>query len=105
MKRLTNSGTKEVTPDVTIREVINKLAEYEDLDEQGRILKLPCAVGDTVWKINSAGEISHCIVSTIEIKEYGIFFSNATHICTLKDFGKTVFTSEKASKSALKNDE
>ena len=27
----------------------HKLAEYEDLEEQGKLLKLPCAVGDTVY--------------------------------------------------------
>lgn len=35
MERLTISGTKEAKPDVTIREVLNKLAEYEDLEERG----------------------------------------------------------------------
>lgn len=29
----------------------NKLAEYEDLEEQGLLLRLPCKVGDTVWCI------------------------------------------------------
>ena len=29
-----------------------KLEEYEDLEEQGKLLKLPCAVGDTVYRIN-----------------------------------------------------
>lgn len=29
--------------------LIEKLAEYEDLEEQGRLIKLPCKVGDTVW--------------------------------------------------------
>lgn len=29
--------------------VLQKLAEYEDLEEQGKLLKLPCAVGDTVY--------------------------------------------------------
>lgn len=27
------------------------LGEYEDLEEQGKLLKLPCAVGDTVYRI------------------------------------------------------
>lgn len=27
----------------------NKLREYEDLEEQRKLLKLPCAVGDTVY--------------------------------------------------------
>lgn len=28
-----------------------KLGEYEDLEEQGLLLRLPCKVGDTVWCI------------------------------------------------------
>lgn len=32
-----------------IQIAIDKLAEYEDLEEQGRLLKLPVAVGDTVY--------------------------------------------------------
>lgn len=28
---------------------MKKLAHYEDLEEQGRLIELPCAVGDTVW--------------------------------------------------------
>lgn len=31
------------------RLAIEKLAEYEDLEEQEKLLKLPCAVGDTVY--------------------------------------------------------
>ena len=32
-------------------EVIKKLADYEDAEEQGLLLKLPCKVGDTVYNI------------------------------------------------------
>ena len=32
---------------------VEKLAHYEDLEEQGRLIELPCAVGDTVWAIRS----------------------------------------------------
>ena len=31
--------------------VLQKLAEYEDLEEQGRLIKLPCKVGDTVYHV------------------------------------------------------
>lgn len=34
-------------------EIIIKLAEYEDLEEQGRLIVLPCRDGDTVYKICS----------------------------------------------------
>lgn len=30
---------------------IRKLAEYEDLEEQGKLLRLSCAVGDTVYEV------------------------------------------------------
>ena len=55
MERLTYSGTKEAKNDVTIRAICNKLAEYEDLEEQGRLVKLPCKVGDTVYVIGVLG--------------------------------------------------
>lgn len=33
-------------------DVLTKLADYEDLEEQGLLLKLPCKVGDVVYRIN-----------------------------------------------------
>ncbi len=33
-------------------EAVDKLTEYEDLEEQGKLLKLPCAVGDTVYLVS-----------------------------------------------------
>jgi hypothetical protein len=40
-------------------EALEKLAHYEDLEEAGRLIELPCAVGEEVWighKIYSFGE-------------------------------------------------
>lgn len=34
-----------------IDKVIQKLGEYEDLEEQGRLVKLPCKVGSTVYHV------------------------------------------------------
>ena len=36
-----------------IAEAIAKLRDYEDLEEQGKLLKLSCAVGDMVYTIYS----------------------------------------------------
>lgn len=36
---------------LNLQKLINKLAEYEDLEEQGLMLRLPCKVGDTVYRI------------------------------------------------------
>ena len=32
-----------------IRAILKKLADYEDTEEQGLLLRLPCKVGDTLW--------------------------------------------------------
>ena len=32
-----------------LEELYNKLAEYEDAEEEGRLVELPCKVGDTVY--------------------------------------------------------
>ena len=34
-------------------ECFKKLAYYEDLDEQGLLLKLPCKVNDTIWVVGT----------------------------------------------------
>lgn len=34
-----------------LSESLRKLAHYEDMEEQGRLIELPCAVGDTVYRI------------------------------------------------------
>ena len=38
--------------------VCDKLGEYEDLEEQNRLLKLPCAVGGTVYRVHKGTKLS-----------------------------------------------
>lgn len=77
MKRLTFSGTSEAKQDVTIREVLDKLRYYEDLEEQGRLIELPCKVGDTVYNgiplRNGKNEFKEDIVDKIVIDKDGTF--------------------------------
>ena len=42
--------------------VLQKLADYEDLEEQGRLIKLPCKIGDIVW-INSFRPYAYTITA------------------------------------------
>lgn len=58
-----------------IQECFNKLAEYEDLEEQGLLLRLPCKVGDTVYTPCAWG-IESGIVGSIEIISDRIFVNN-----------------------------
>lgn len=34
------------------RMILEKLADYEDLEEQGLLVRLPCKVGDILFRIN-----------------------------------------------------
>ena len=38
---------------IQIPNALDKLAHYEDLEEAGRLIELPCAVGDTIYHIDS----------------------------------------------------
>ena len=37
-------------------EALNKLGEYEKAEEQGLIVRLPCKVGDTVYRVNAGAK-------------------------------------------------
>ena len=61
MERLTYRGSETMTEDGLIRpsysdyptrRIIERLAEYEDLEEQGLLLRLPCKVGDTIYEVS-----------------------------------------------------
>lgn len=56
--------------------VFEKLAEYEDLEEQGLLVRLPCKVGDILFRINKGARnpIIKMKVSRITIisKSYNI---------------------------------
>lgn len=68
---------------------IMKAKEYEDLEEQGKLLKLPCAVGDTIYVIPSKtnyilnainchkelNRVREQIVNRIEISRSGYLLS------------------------------
>lgn len=79
-----------------IRKCFNKLGTYEDLDEQGRLIQIPCEVGDTVYVKMQFGGYAEA-----EVRDYSYFLScgfcvvvtsdkfNKQHI-PFTEFGKTV---------------
>ena len=70
--------------------VLSRLAEYEDLEEQGLLLRLPCKVGSTVYHIVNK-RIS-------EVENVDLFF-----ICLcVAEFGKTIFLTQEEAEQKLK---
>lgn len=45
-----------------VDDCIDKLKAYEDLEEQGLLLRLPCKIGDTVWCVFTGCTGKHPIV-------------------------------------------
>ena len=42
----------ETCNECVIYQAIQKLAEYENVEEQGLLLRLPCKVGDTIYEVS-----------------------------------------------------
>lgn len=101
------------------RMILEKLADYEDLEEQGLLVRLPCKVGDTVYRVNAGAKqpIIPMTVSEIHFLCYkneravrfdAIGKEDMGESCyRLEDIGRIVFlTREEAEKKLeeMKND-
>lgn len=98
--------------------ILTKLADYEDLEEQGLLVRLPCKVGDTVWdndfgypesyeiKAFSYGYCDSYVEPDIEdqiIFYYENYSGSITGAFPMSEIGKTVFlTREEAEKKLEK---
>lgn len=73
--------------------VQKKLKEYEHLEEQGRLIKLPCKVGDTVYYINpDKNTINELVVYGFDIRPLQRFvYDYMGARLNFNQFGKTVF--------------
>lgn len=90
-----------------LAEWLKDLQHYKDLEEQGRLIELPCKIGDTVWDIKWWDDTTETRV--IDGKTY--FRHIMKHKVTksqfslfdYKDFGKTVFLTKAEAEAALKS--
>ena len=89
-----------------------KLATYEDAEEQGLLLRLPCKVGDIVWEINAERKrISKFVIESITIYPCNVIQFNWTlleGICknvvgfSKTELGITVFLTREEAEAKLK---
>ena len=89
----------------TIDDVIDKLAEYEDLEEQGRLVILPCKVGDTLYRLvpNPYREYVEIKIAQFVINKNGIYFMTDKGVSWSADkIGKTVFLTKSEAEAKLK---
>ncbi len=105
MERLTERY--DITPDgesdVWVKQhdyisAARKLCDYEDLEEQGLLVRLPCPIGTTVWDICGM-DIRENVLSGIECGKDGKQFLWANHDEWLGELNDLVFlTREEAAK-------
>ena len=82
------------------RSILTKLADYEDAEEQGLLMRLPCKVGDTVFFIVGK-DISKQRIREMKISDngLGIIFKAKRRIFNANCVGEDVFlTREEAEK-------
>ena len=85
-----------------ISNALEKLADYEDLEEQGRLIKLHCKVGDTVYVIVGKNISVQKIQRATIDSEMKIEFCTKRRGFALFDIGKTVFLTKSESEAKLK---
>lgn len=99
-----------------ILKVAEKLKEYEDLEEQGLLLRLPCKVGDVLYFAHHDRVISSEVLSAkyhAEAENHGVFIRERLTIdvegvsaeIDFCDIGKTVFLTREEAEAKLKETE
>lgn len=87
---------------------MDKLGRLEDLEEQGRLIELPCAVGDTVYAIQYGESKPFIVIETtiVEIRQnlHGWYFipNETMRGFKLGDFGRNVFLTKEEAEAKLK---
>ena len=85
---------------------IDKLARYEDAEEQGRLIVLPCKLWDTLYDAYT-GDIRHHYVTEFSTRGKDVdiqvndYYAVVGCYCHASDIGKTVFLSREEAEKAL----
>lgn len=87
-----------------------KIKKYESLEEQGKLLNLPCVVGDILYRIEEDRSITDLKVFSINIFENGIQFTckemkkhgETCYYSPGFSIGKVVFYTKEEAEIALK---
>ena len=100
------SFIKEYWEHRQVKEYLEELKRYRDLEEQGLLLRLPCPIGTTVYNTTWWDYVEE------KVKVDGKTFYRTVHkhkvsksifsLLDVKDFGKTVFLTKAEAEQKLK---
>ena len=107
----------EYSPE-NFEKILTKLGCYEDLEEEGRLIKLPCAIGDKLFFIKKLGKEAKIIVERkvtgFSIEKTGMWITYGDRRVNgdvyrsninAQDIGNTVFLNKGTAIAALKERE
>ena len=97
----------------TIREMVKKLAEYEDAEEQGLLLRLPVKIGEKLFTVEEFFNIARSTIYEYTfdgIEKDGLrlmYKGRKEDVCVfdIEEIGKTVFLTKEEAEQALKKKE
>ena len=81
--------------------LLEKLGKYEDLEEQGLLLRLPCKVGDNIYIIFHNHTIGKSTVVSFRMIAKGWAVKTGDWSYLFTDFGKTVFLTKEEAEAKL----
>ena len=97
-----------------LADCLTKFKEYQQLEEQGRLVKLPCNRGDKIYFIKSAFSMAHFPIEATVASICGVdcdndvMYSSITEYNKIdrrfrsSDIGKTVFLTQSEAEAKLK---
>ena len=89
-----------------VEDMVKKLVEYEDLEEQDRLVKLPCKIGTEVYDIAWWDDVQEKIVVKGKTYYRTVHKHKVTKLpftySDIDNFGKTVFLTKSEAESKLK---
>lgn len=92
-------------PDIAER--LEKLKRYEDAEEQGRLVVLPCKKGDEIFVINGWYQRTIATKTVHHIKVFDSDFTRfviETEDCQVYVWGKSAFETKEEAEAAMKED-
>lgn len=105
-EKITNKNTKEILA-YRVKchkdlEAIQKLGKLEDLEEQGKLLKPPCAAGDTIYFPYIDSVTKEKVISKEKVTEIGLYYRVGNgELSSCSEIGSIIFVDESEAESAL----
>lgn len=94
-RELENIESNQFWEHYQVRAWLKELKQYKDLEEQGLLLRLPCKVGDTVYKIINQRD-------NYDDTVYQIVSSTIFELSMIDEIGETVFLTREEAEQKLK---